>query len=115
MALALRPSDVFASAVQQVRLHAVERRVVDGQARWFKRRRRGIDGVIVLGGLFLRATRSGLNMFPSAKTWQSWEVESFRLLHRGEGYDAGPSGPRGLWMDDLPGLSLRHFAEANAL
>ena len=88
-------------AIAAVRLNAVH---ADGE-RWIKRRRAGMTAVIALGNLFLRLSRSRIQMFASCAAWQAWEVAAMRALH-GDGA-ARCESRRAIATRHVPGDSLR--------
>ena len=112
----IAPADALSDWVRSFRLHDVRRVTCgDGRAGWVKRRRRGVDGVIAAGSALMKLSNGGIRMFGSVGRWQAWEVAAFRLVHAGEAYRCGRAGPRGIWMHDLPGQSLRDHAAAGTL
>jgi hypothetical protein len=110
----LNSSTVLARAIDTVRIHRVRRETRDGRAVWTKYRRRGMDGVIACGNVFLDRSRSRIRMFRDVAAWQWWEVASFGLLN-GDAYGCGPLGPRGFWAECLPGVSLRELCRAGTI
>jgi hypothetical protein len=110
------PANALSEWVRSFRLHEVTRTTcADGRAAWVKRRKRGMDGVILAGSTLMKLSNGGIRMFGSVGRWQAWELASFRLVHGGEAYRCGRSGPRGIWTHDLPGRSLRDHAAAGTL
>jgi hypothetical protein len=88
-------------AIAAVRVNAVR---ADGE-RWIKRRRAGMAPVIALGNVFLRLSRSRIQMFASCPVWQAWEVAAMRALH-GAGA-ARCESRRAIATRHVPGDSLR--------
>jgi hypothetical protein len=110
------PIDAVSEWVRAFRLHEVTRAAgPDGRPAWVKRRRRGVDGLIVAGGALMKLANGGLRMFGSVARWQAWELGAFRLVHAGEPYRCGRAGPRGLWTHEVPGRSLREHAADGTL
>jgi hypothetical protein len=108
-------SGILARSIDSVRVNRCwsERR---GDATvWLKWRRRWADVIILGGNVFLRLSNSRIQMFPGVRRWQRRELTCFQLLHGGEGYACGEFGARGVWLDAVPGTSLRELARAGRL
>lgn len=98
-------------AVRLNRTAVVER---SGRVVYLKHRRPGLRLVIMAGNVFLRLSKSRIQLFSSVADWQDWEMTSYKILH-GPSFVAGKDGPRGLWFDRLPGRSLYEIMENEAL
>ncbi|WP_371817242.1 hypothetical protein [Myxococcus sp. CA051A] len=94
----------LAIAMDAVRVNTVALEVRPEVSLWHKHRRPGMGAVIAAGNVFLRLSRSHIRMFPSAKRWRDWELDSFALLHPDRAAEA--RGGRAVALEALPGERL---------
>jgi hypothetical protein len=94
--------------IEAVRVNRTWRQLQGARAIWHKRRRFGMTPVLHGGNLFLRLSRSRLQMFVETAAWTRWEVESFRLLH-GPERDAGHQDAVEICLEELPGVTYRQL------
>ncbi len=104
----------MAQLIAAVRVHRVTREMRGGRAIYVKRRWRVMDLVIIAGNWFLDASRSGVRMFPQVARWQRWELQAFALLHAPD-FACGRAGLRSVWLEEIPGRTLREHAVSHEL
>src|SRR3954462_6080828 len=107
--------DILARSIDAVRVNRCWSERRDHAVVWLKRRRNWADAIVLGGNVFLRVSNSRIQMFPSVRRWQRWELACFALLHGAEGYTCGPLGARGVWLDAVPGMNLRDLARAGIM
>lgn len=97
-----------------IHVNRVTREERAGRSGWRKQRLPGMGPVIHLGNVFMRRARTGVLMFPRPTDWQRWELAQLRHLY-GPDFPCAAAGPRGLWIAQLPGDSLRALIQRGAL
>jgi hypothetical protein len=108
-------ADAARRLIRSVRLHDLVCTTRNGRRVWIKRRHHGMDAIISAGNVFLTFTQSGITMFASPAQWQTWELASFRLLYSADRLGCGMTGRRSIWLEELPGRSLREHIMSKTL
>lgn len=95
-----------AACIGAVRLNSVVEVEREGRRAFRKTRRLGVSALYPPGDLLLRWSDSRCAMFASVQEWVAHELHGYALVH-GPERRCGPDGSRGLWVEALPGLSVR--------
>jgi hypothetical protein len=106
-------SRLAARWIDAVRIHRTCRMTVDGVEGYLKERRFGMEVFLGPGNLFLRLSKSRIQMFSSVDKWREHEGSCFRLCHPERFFRY--VGRRGLFMERLPGTTIRDLAAGSAL
>lgn len=102
-----------ARCIDAVRIHRTRLGSQRGVEGYHKVRRHGMEAVYWPGNLFLHWSHSGIRMFASVAAWQQHETRCFQLCHPGRA--ARPAGRRGIFLEKLPGESLREICRKGRL
>jgi hypothetical protein len=106
-------SRLMARAIDAVRVNVVSPAEFEGATGFLKRRRLGMSAIIVAGNHFLRASNSGIRMFPGAADWLRRERDCYCQLYPER--KCAFVGSTTLFVEKLPGISLASLAEQGAL
>lgn len=102
-----------ARCIDAVRIHRTREVTLDGVVGFHKKRRRGMGVLFGPGNLFLRLSKSRIQMFADVAVWQSHEVESFLACHPER--KAWSIGRLGIFIEKLPGTTLRDLVRGGQL
>jgi hypothetical protein len=98
----------FTSAIESIKINAINLETRGNRLMWIKRRLLGSGLIALFSNLFFLIARARIHLWVSLKQWQSWEVACFRLLY-GEALAVFPEGRRTVCVDMVPGRSLREW------
>ncbi len=91
-----------------VRVNQVQRRMLNGAAFFFKRRRAGAGVVIWFANRFLALAHSGIRMFARSGAWIEWEIYCAGLLYP-ERPAVRATSARALLIPEVSGITLRRL------
>ncbi len=102
-------------AIDAIRINSNTRELRDGKAFWTKRRRPWSPAIVHCANAFFRTAGNPVVVWADHEKWKRWEIDSFLLLHAGEGYAAFANGDESVTAEELPGKSIESAASAGTL
>lgn len=101
--------------IDSIKINAITATSRGGRDFWVKRRRAASRLLIPCANAFFRAVGNPVEVLARRPEWQAWEVDSFHLLHGGEGFRAFTEGGSTVCAEQLPGVSLEEIAAEEGL
>jgi hypothetical protein len=102
------------TAIESIRINAINLEIRGGRMMWVKRRRLGSGLIALLANLFFLLARAPVHLWIDLKKWQSWEIACFRLLYD-RSFCVFPEGRRTVCVDQVRGNSLLDYVERRLL
>lgn len=101
--------------IDAIRINRIQRQEQEGRIYWVKHRRGWSRAVISCANAFFRVAANPVVVWARAEQWQRWEIDSYHLLHRAEGYRAFAHDNATIWAEQLPGIALEAPAKEDRI